>query len=58
MEFDHRDPATKSAALSRMLGHAGLRRILDEVAKCDIVCVDCHRDRTFRRRIAAAPGRE
>jgi hypothetical protein len=58
MEFDHPDAATKTAAVSRMLGHAGLARILDEAAKCDIVCANCHRERTFRRRTVAAPGRE
>src|SRR5687768_12621781 len=58
MEFDHRDAAMKTAAVSRMLGHAGLARILDEAVKCDIVCANCHRERTFRRRTVAAPGRE
>jgi hypothetical protein len=58
MEFDHRDPATKRAGVSRMLGHAGLDRILAEVAQCDIVCVNCHRNRTYRRRMAVTPGRE
>jgi hypothetical protein len=41
-----------------MLGHAGLERILAEVTKCDIVCVNCHRERTFRRRMAVTPERE
>jgi hypothetical protein len=50
MDFDHRDPATKRAAVTRMIGRAGTQRILDEVAKCDIVCANCHRLRTFRRR--------
>lgn len=58
MEFDHRDPATKRSTVTRMLGRAGLDGILAEVAKCDIVCVNCHRERTYRRRMAATPGRE
>jgi hypothetical protein len=33
-----------------MIGRAGTRRILDEVAKCDIVCANCHRSRTHRQR--------
>jgi hypothetical protein len=53
MQFDHRDPATKSHLVTQMTGRAGTARILAEVAKCDIVCANCHRDRTFRRRIAA-----
>jgi hypothetical protein len=52
MQFDHRDPATKKFVISRSRtrGHATL---LAEVAKCDIVCTNCHRDRTYKRRIAA-----
>jgi hypothetical protein len=52
MQFDHRDPATKKFMISRSRtrGHATL---LAEVAKCDIVCTNCHRDRTFKRRVAA-----
>lgn len=47
MEFDHRDPSTKS--FNVMAGRAMLmstKRVLEEVAKCDIVCVNCHRVRT------------
>jgi hypothetical protein len=51
MDFDHRDGSSKRAAVSRMIGRAGRPRILEEVAKCDIVCANCHRLRTFRRRL-------
>ena len=50
MEFDHRDPATKSFTISRMLTHASLDEIRIEAAKCDVVCANCHRMRTYRRR--------
>ena len=50
MDFDHRNPATKLAAVTRMIGRAGTSRILEEAAKCDIVCANCHRLRTFVRR--------
>ena len=46
MDFDHRDPSTKRAAVTRMIGRAGTQRLLDEIAKCDIVCANCHRLRT------------
>ncbi|HEX8024873.1 MAG TPA: hypothetical protein VF484_01585 [Candidatus Limnocylindrales bacterium] len=59
MEFDHRDPATKTGTVTQMIGRASLNRLLAEVDRCDIVCTNCHRDRTFRRRTAAAtPERE
>jgi hypothetical protein len=54
MDFDHRDPTSKRSAVTRMIGRAGTQRILDEAAKCDIVCANCHRLRTFERRSAAS----
>jgi hypothetical protein len=53
MDFDHRDPSTKRAAVTGMIGRASTQRLLDEIAKCDIVCANCHRLRTSRRRSAA-----
>ena len=58
MDFDHRDPAEKRHTISRMVGRAGTARIMAEVAKCDIVCANCHRDRTYRRREAGSSERE
>jgi hypothetical protein len=48
MEFDHlRD---KTSAISLMVhDHCSLKRIKEEIAKCDLVCVLCHKDRTHRR---------
>lgn len=50
MDFDHREPSTKRSAVTRMIGRSGTQRILEEVEKCDIVCANCHRRRTFHRR--------
>jgi hypothetical protein len=58
MDFDHRDPNDKLAAVTRMVGRAGFARIVAEAAKCDIVCANCHRARTFKRRLLPAPERE
>jgi len=52
MEFDHRDARTKRALVAHMPGRASDRRILDEVAKCDVVCSNCHSPPHLR---AAAP---
>jgi hypothetical protein len=52
MQFDHRDPTTKVHEVTRILMRAR-SVILAEVAKCDIVCTNCHRERTYRRRVAA-----
>jgi hypothetical protein len=53
MDFDHRDPMAKRSRVTSMIGRAGTARILAEVAKCDIVCANCHRVRTFERRADA-----
>jgi hypothetical protein len=52
MQFDHRDSREKRYEVSRMVGRAGRARILAEVAKCDVVCANCHRERTYQRRSA------
>ncbi len=52
MDFDHRDAEAKKYTVTRMIGRAGTARILAEVAKCDIVCTNCHRARTYDRRMA------
>lgn len=49
MDFDHRDPSTKVRGVTRMI-NGSIDRMMAEVAKCDIVCVNCHRLRTFERR--------
>ena len=54
MQFDHRDSSQKNYTVTRMIGRAGRAKILEEAAKCDIVCANCHRDRTYRRRAANA----
>ena len=58
MDFDHRDPSDKRYTVSRMVGRAGVGLIMAEVAKCDIVCANCHRARTFDRRVASSTERE
>jgi hypothetical protein len=48
MHFDHRDPNAKSFALTT--GRALLMsraKLLEEIAKCDIVCANCHAVRTY-----------
>jgi hypothetical protein len=51
MDFDHRPGTLKHKAISRMVGDQyNLDSIMEEVAKCDLVCANCHRLRTWRRR--------
>lgn len=53
MEFDHRNPSEKRAAVSTLvLESTGMPRFMAEVAKCDVVCANCHCARTHLRREA------
>jgi len=48
LEFDHlRD---KSFSIGTELTRHAWNAILDEIAKCEVVCANCHRRRTARRR--------
>jgi len=50
MEFDHREDEIKDFNISSAVGWgAGKSRLMTEIAKCDVVCVLCHRFRTARR---------
>jgi hypothetical protein len=49
LELDHRDPRTKRGDVSSMVRqHLTWSTISREVAKCDVVCANCHRKRTAR----------
>lgn len=50
MDFDHRDGKDKVINLA----HASRMtrpKILEEIAKCDVVCSNCHRERTYQRSV-------
>lgn len=51
MDFDHRDSTTKIDDISALclIKRASVKIILEEIQKCDLVCANCHRDRTHRR---------
>jgi hypothetical protein len=50
MELDHRDGTIKEAAVADLVSKGCTdARLLEEVEKCDVVCANCHRMRTYRR---------
>lgn len=53
MDFDHlRD---KEFGLSTTLNYNwGRERVLSEIAKCELVCANCHRERTHQRQALLA----
>jgi hypothetical protein len=48
MDFDHISD-DKEADVSRLCNSGCLKRALAEAKKCDVVCSNCHRIRTFER---------
>jgi hypothetical protein len=48
MDFDHRDPSTKSFTISANKT-VSWEKLLAEIAKCDVVCANCHRLRSAVR---------
>ena len=53
IDFDHRDAETKMYELNAV-DRMTVKAIKCEVEKCDVVCANCHRERTFQRRIRQA----
>jgi hypothetical protein len=48
LEFDHRDPAEKLGNVSDMVRNvASLSRLRAEIAKCEVLCANCHQRRTL-----------
>jgi len=54
MDFDHRPGEVKCFNLSIAGGQTRLswKKMEAEIAKCDIVCANCHRIRTYQRNMA------
>jgi hypothetical protein len=51
MEFDHRPGTNKKFVIGKVSGGTAIETIQEEIDKCDLVCVMCHRLRTESRYI-------
>ena len=49
MDFDHKEGEQKEESVGLLVRALSVRRLLDEIEKCDVVCSNCHRIRTFNR---------
>lgn len=60
LEFHHLNPDLKEATLSFLAGNNASQRILEaEVAKCEVVCANCHRiEHWEQRRDPEAPNQK
>jgi hypothetical protein len=49
MDFDH-VRGTKQANVAELINTLSKKRLDEEIAKCEIVCSNCHRARTYARK--------
>jgi hypothetical protein len=47
MHWDHLPGQEKKATLGYLAKRGNRRRVLEEIAKCELVCANCHAVRTF-----------
>jgi len=52
LDFDHREGETKLFNIADLGAHCwmSVEDLETEIAKCDVVCANCHRERTHQRR--------
>lgn len=51
MQFDHLDPSTKLFNIGTYVGqNYSIPEIAAEIEKCELVCANCHAERTHQRR--------
>lgn len=48
MQFDH-VIGTKFIKINRMVYTSSFHAVMEEIAKCEVVCANCHHSRTFNR---------
>ena len=49
MQWDHLPGFVKTANVSDLVRRGNRARVLEEIAKCELVCANCHATRTVRR---------
>lgn len=49
LEFDHRPGTNKRFHISDRMVTGSIEDLLEEIAKCDVVCANCHRIRTVTK---------
>ena len=50
LDFHHRNPSEKSFNIGLTLGRVSIRRLKLEMAKCNIICSNCHRKLHWQER--------
>ena len=50
LEFDHKPEFEKIDTVYKVLTKYGVEKAWEEIAKCDVVCANCHKIRTYMRK--------
>lgn len=50
MQFDHRPGEIKLLTPATLVNCGSWSKVIDEIMKCDVVCSNCHAERTWSRR--------
>lgn len=53
LQFDHLPGTEKIGIIAHMRGNTSIAILNAEIAKCEVVCANCHAIRTAQRRVAA-----
>lgn len=52
MDFDHLEGAEKDDTINFLSSTGRIGAVKREMEKCELVCANCHRERTHQRRVA------
>lgn len=52
MQFDHRNPIDKKIEIGSHGQQRSKETLIIEIAKCDVVCANCHSERTHNQRLS------
>ena len=50
LDFDHINPSEKSGTISQSYNGWGMKKIKDEIRKCQVLCANCHRVKTMQEK--------
>lgn len=54
LDFDHIEPSSKLFTIGTAYGTCSIKRLYEEVAKCRVLCANCHRIKTVADQAANA----
>lgn len=52
LDFHHRNPIEKELDIAALVQGQNLKKLKEEIDKCDVLCSNCHRDLHFRMKVS------